>query len=122
PGGVRRRRDGGARSRSRRGGVGPATMTGENDHALAARLATAAGEILVALREERAGRAPYWQVMDEGDAVAHHFLVKELAAARPDDAVLSEEGLDSRARLAADRVWIVDPLDGTNEFGEGGRP
>jgi len=94
----------------------------ESDHALAARLATAAGEVLVALREERAGYAPYWQVMDEGDAAAHHFLVRELAAARPDDAVLSEEGLDSRARLSAERVWIIDPLDGTNEFGEPGRP
>jgi 3'(2'), 5'-bisphosphate nucleotidase len=60
--------------------------------------------------------------MDEGDAVSHHFLVQALAAARPDDAVLSEEGRDSRARLSADRVWIIDPLDGTNEFGEPGRP
>ena len=42
----------------------------------------------------------------------------ELAKARPDDAVLSEEGLDDKARLTADRVWIVDPLDGTREFGE----
>jgi 3'(2'), 5'-bisphosphate nucleotidase len=60
-------------------------------------------------------------VMDDGDAAAHHFLVQELAAARPDDAILSEEGLDSRARLSAERVWIIDPLDGTNEFGEPGR-
>jgi 3'(2'), 5'-bisphosphate nucleotidase len=94
----------------------------ESDHALAARLATAAGEVLITLREERAGVAPYWQVMDEGDAAAHHFLVRELAKSRPGDAVLSEEGLDSRARLSADRVWIIDPLDGTNEFGEPGRP
>jgi 3'(2'), 5'-bisphosphate nucleotidase len=45
----------------------------------------------------------------------------ELARARPDDAVLSEEGIDDKARLRADRVWIVDPLDGTREFGEPGR-
>ena len=45
----------------------------------------------------------------------------ELARERPADAVLSEEGLDDKARLAADRVWIVDPLDGTREFGEPGR-
>jgi 3'(2'), 5'-bisphosphate nucleotidase len=45
----------------------------------------------------------------------------ELAKARPDDAVLSEEGIDDKARLTADRVWIVDPLDGTREFGEPGR-
>jgi 3'(2'), 5'-bisphosphate nucleotidase len=45
----------------------------------------------------------------------------ELARERPDDAVLSEEGIDDKARLTADRVWIVDPLDGTREFGEPGR-
>ena len=45
----------------------------------------------------------------------------ELAKDRPADAVLSEEGLDDKARLTADRVWIVDPLDGTREFGEPGR-
>jgi 3'(2'), 5'-bisphosphate nucleotidase len=95
----------------------------ENDHQLAARLATAAGDVLVALREDLVGRgAPYWQVMDDGDAASHHFLVRELAEARPGDAVLSEEGRDSRARLSSDRVWIIDPLDGTNEFGEPGRP
>jgi 3'(2'), 5'-bisphosphate nucleotidase len=37
---------------------------------------------------------------------------------RPDDAVLSEEGADDPVRLAADRVWIIDPLDGTREFSE----
>jgi 3'(2'), 5'-bisphosphate nucleotidase len=45
----------------------------------------------------------------------------ELAKERPDDAVLSEEGIDDKARLTAERVWIVDPLDGTREFGEPGR-
>nr|WP_246406462.1 3'(2'),5'-bisphosphate nucleotidase CysQ [Modestobacter versicolor] len=53
-----------------------------------------------------------------GDAEAHRFLVDRLAAVRPDDAVLSEEGADDRVRLTADRVWIVDPLDGTREFAE----
>ena len=53
---------------------------------------------------------------------AHHFLVHGLHEARPDDAILSEEGRDSSNRLTANRVWIVDPLDGTNEFGEAGRP
>ena len=45
----------------------------------------------------------------------------ELGRLRPDDAVLSEEGKDDPVRLAASRVWIVDPLDGTREFGEAGR-
>ena len=56
-----------------------------------------------------------------GDRLSHEFLTAELAASRPADAVLSEEGLDDKARLSADRVWIVDPLDGTREFGEEGR-
>ena len=57
----------------------------------------------------------------EGDLQSHDFLVAALAAARPDDAVLSEEGKDDPVRLTSDRVWIVDPLDGTREFGEGDR-
>jgi 3'(2'), 5'-bisphosphate nucleotidase len=94
------------------------TMTDANDHALASRLATEAGSLLVELRAELTG-VPRWRLMDEGDAAAHEFLVAALSASRPDDAVLSEEGADSVARLAAERVWIVDPLDGTHEYGEG---
>ena len=52
---------------------------------------------------------------------SHEFLAAQLRQQRPGDAVLSEEGRDDLARLAADRVWIVDPLDGTREFGEPGR-
>ena len=58
---------------------------------------------------------------DAGDQHAHEFLVAELERLRPDDVVLSEEGADDRRRLDADRVWIVDPLDGTREFGEDSR-
>jgi 3'(2'), 5'-bisphosphate nucleotidase len=53
--------------------------------------------------------------------MSHEFLVAELARLRPADVVLSEEGKDDLGRLAATRVWIVDPLDGTREFGEAGR-
>jgi 3'(2'), 5'-bisphosphate nucleotidase len=56
-----------------------------------------------------------------GDQHSHEFLAAELAQVRPADVVLSEEGADDRTRLDADRVWIVDPLDGTREFGEEGR-
>ena len=58
---------------------------------------------------------------DEGDWSAHRFIVEALHELRPDDKVLSEEGMEDRTRLGADRVWIVDPLDGTREFGEPGR-
>lgn len=97
-------------------------MVNENDHQLAARLAREAGEVLVALRHQMfQDRRPTWQVRDEGDMVSHHYLVDALAKARPDDAVLSEEGRDHPNRLRADRVWVIDPLDGTNEFGIPGR-
>ncbi len=56
-----------------------------------------------------------------GDRLSHDLLTGDLARLRPGDAVLSEEGRDDQARLSADRVWIVDPLDGTREYGEAGR-
>jgi 3'(2'), 5'-bisphosphate nucleotidase len=93
-----------------------------DDHRIAAEIAEATGVLLVALRAElvTAG-VPSWRVMDEGDMRAHHFIVERLAELRPNDAILSEEGRDGAARLSADRVWVVDPLDGTNEFGQPGR-
>jgi len=89
------------------------------DHALATRLAADTGELLVDLRRSmlEAGTT-HWDLKDAGDAAAHQFIVETLARERPNDAVLSEEGLDNRERLAAERTWIVDPLDGTREFGE----
>jgi 3'(2'), 5'-bisphosphate nucleotidase len=93
-----------------------------NDHELAVDLAIKAGKILVTLRVrlEAEGAWPE-EIMDAGDAAAHRFLMDELTRHRPDDAVLSEEGADDQRRLAARRVWIVDPLDGTREYGEPGR-
>jgi 3'(2'), 5'-bisphosphate nucleotidase len=86
-----------------------------DDHALSAWLATTAGERLLAVRAEGLeGRA----LKDAGDRAAHELLVALLAEARPDDAVLSEEGKDDKRRLVSRRVWIVDPLDGTREFSE----
>ncbi|MFM2078631.1 MAG: hypothetical protein RJA49_2521 [Actinomycetota bacterium] len=97
-------------------------MSTETDSQLATRLAVEAGVLLVALRAEMVSRgAPSWQVMDNGDLASHRFLLDELRAARPDDAVLSEEGVEDPRRFGTDRVWIVDPLDGTNEYGERGR-
>jgi 3'(2'), 5'-bisphosphate nucleotidase len=88
-----------------------------NDHELAARLATEAGQLLLAVRTELA-TAPAADRKAQGDKRSHDFLMAQLAAARPDDAVLSEEGVDNPVRLRAQRVWIVDPLDGTREFSE----
>ncbi len=93
-------------------------MSRPDDHALAADLAERAGRLLLELRAT--GGDP-GALRNAGDRQSHEFLMAELAKARPDDAVLSEEGIDDKARLTADRVWIVDPLDGTREFGEPGR-
>lgn len=94
-----------------------------DDHALARDLAAAAGRLLMSLRSnaQKAGTVDPDVVRMLGDRLSHEFLAWELAARRPADVVLSEEGVDDKARLAADRVWIVDPLDGTREFGEPGR-
>ena len=93
-----------------------------NDHQLAAQLASEAGELLVELRAELGGQklAPF-AVGARGDAAAHDFIVDALQLHRPDDMVLSEESMDDRRRLERDRVWIVDPLDGTREFSTPGR-
>jgi 3'(2'), 5'-bisphosphate nucleotidase len=88
----------------------------ESDVALAARIAEVAGRLLLDLRENRGRRYDEWDLGDEGDAAANRYLLECLADARPNDAVLSEESPDRRQRLSADRVWIIDPLDGTREF------
>ncbi len=78
----------------------------------------ASGERLLKLR---ASGSTADDLRRAGDLGSQEFLAAELARARPHDAVLSEEAVDDRARLTADRVWIIDPLDGTREFGEVGR-
>jgi 3'(2'), 5'-bisphosphate nucleotidase len=95
-------------------------LSGDNDHEVAARLATEAGQLLLAVREELAD-ATAADRKAAGDKRSHHYLMEALARERPDDAVLSEEGVDDPVRLSAQRVWIVDPLDGTREFSELGR-
>ncbi|SDT59420.1 3'(2'),5'-bisphosphate nucleotidase CysQ [Jiangella sp. DSM 45060] len=90
-----------------------------SDAILAARLATEAGALLLALRHDHHPSAGAQALRDAGDAAAHRFLVAALGEQRPADAVLSEEAPDTAERLDARRVWIVDPLDGTREFGDG---
>jgi len=89
----------------------------DDDATLAAHLAETAGKLLLQVRasgmfaEKALGKA--------GDATANQFLVHALRAQRPDDGLLSEEMKDDGARLKQSRVWIVDPVDGTREYGEG---
>lgn len=84
-----------------------------SDVQLAAALARGAGQVLLALRE---GRTEVSSAV--GDQQANEYLLEQLAANRPADAVLSEEAKDDLVRLGAERTWIIDPLDGSREFAE----
>jgi 3'(2'), 5'-bisphosphate nucleotidase len=87
------------------------------DHAEAARIAEAAGELLVALRARLSDEGVDARILkDEGDRRANDLILAALAESFPGDAVLSEEAKDDKARLSADRIWIVDPLDGPRDF------
>ncbi len=88
-----------------------------DDAELAAHLAEAAGRILLQVRES--GVFSQKALGKAGDQTANQFLVHALREQRPEDGLLSEEMTCDGARLGQDRVWIVDPVDGTREYGEG---
>ena len=102
-------------------------LTQLGDAELSRTVAQQAGVLLMALRKEffrthpvdSMDKAVSDQLRDQADRAAHLFILDKLSAARPLDAILSEEGKDDAARLVSDRVWIVDPLDGTWEYGQG---
>lgn len=93
-------------------------MATREDGELAAELAAAAGELLLGLR---VGGLSGRELGAHGDRLANELLIDALRERRPGDAVLSEESADTTARLSARRVWIIDPLDGTREYGEAPR-
>jgi 3'(2'), 5'-bisphosphate nucleotidase len=86
------------------------------DAALAAHLAEVAGRLLITVRDS--GVLVDKALGSAGDATANQFLCHALRASRPDDALLSEEERDNADRIDQARVWIVDPVDGTREYGE----
>lgn len=90
------------------------------DAELAADLAADAGKLLLQVRAEIGFDQP-WTLGEAGDRQANSLLLRRLQAERPGDAVLSEEAHDDLTRLKSDRVWIIDPLDGTREFSTPGR-
>lgn len=100
-------------------GTPPESALQGDDHALAEWLATTAGKRLLQVRAEAETTGLEGKdLKDAGDRAAHELLMELVAEYRPDDAVLSEEGKDDKIRLTKDRVWIIDPLDGTREFSE----
>lgn len=93
-----------------------------SDAELSRDVAQRAGALLLDLREAYgppADKDAANTLRKQADRASHEFIVAELAAARPHDSILSEEGKDDDSRLFAERVWIVDPLDGTFEYGQG---
>lgn len=89
----------------------------QDDVALAAHLADTAGKLLLQVRDSGllSGKA----LGKAGDETANQFLIHAIAHQRPDDGLLSEESKDTEIRLSKSRVWIIDPVDGTREYGEG---
>jgi 3'(2'),5'-bisphosphate nucleotidase len=85
---------------------------------VAIRLARQAGEAIIA--HYQTGLKVHKKAGDEpvtlADRVADDLIVRGLRAAFPDDGLLTEESDDDLSRLEKERVWIVDPLDGTTEF------
>jgi 3'(2'), 5'-bisphosphate nucleotidase len=90
------------------------------DAALAAQVAEEAGELLLEMREQMGFYDPY-DLGDAGDMRANTLILDRLHHERPHDAILSEEAVDDVSRVDADRVWIVDPVDGTYEYSMPGR-
>lgn len=89
-----------------------------NDHELARHLAQRAGDLLMGIRAGSDHESPE-ELAGLADLASHDLLLTLLLEHRPQDAVLSEEGADNPARLTADRVWIIDPLDGTYHYSMG---
>ncbi len=87
------------------------------DAQLAAHLATVAGKLLLQVRD--CGVTTGKALGKSGDQTANQYLIHAIGEARPDDGLLSEESKDTDARLTKSRVWIIDPVDGTREYGEG---
>jgi 3'(2'), 5'-bisphosphate nucleotidase len=89
------------------------------DVGLAVALAEEAGALLLQVRQDAGRDADARDLGRRGDAESNALILRRLAEHRPHDAVLSEESADEPARRHAERVWIVDPLDGTREYGIG---
>ena len=87
------------------------------DAELAAHVATIAGKLLLQVRD--CGVLTAKSLGNAGDQTANQYLIHAIAEARPDDGLLSEESKDTDTRLSKSRVWIIDPVDGTREYGEG---
>lgn len=97
-------------------------MNLHTEHKDAMTIASIAGEILMKFRQEaEKSQLDLQSVRSQADRLSHETIVNHISKLYPNDAILSEEGKDDTSRLQTPRVWIIDPLDGTREFGEYGR-
>ena len=88
-----------------------------DDAELAAHLAEVAGKLLLEVRDS--GQLSPQALGKAGDQTANQYLCDAIREQRPNDGLLSEEEKDNPDRLSKSRVWIIDPVDGTREYGEG---
>ena len=94
------------------------TTPSQDDATTARTIARQAATRLLEIRTANAG-IDSRELKSLGDAGAQELIASLLSELAPGDAVLSEEAADSDVRLGAERVWIIDPLDGTREYSEG---
>lgn len=89
---------------------------------VATELARSAGAILLRhyhspfLVEQKVNALKELEEVTAADREANDLIVRRLAAEFPDDGILAEESADTERRLEKDRVWMIDPMDGTKNF------
>jgi myo-inositol-1(or 4)-monophosphatase len=89
---------------------------------IAVELARAAGAVLLKhyhspfLVEHKVNALQEREEVTVADREANDLIVSALAALFPDDGILAEESADTEDRLTKDRVWLIDPMDGTKNF------
>jgi 3'(2'), 5'-bisphosphate nucleotidase len=89
---------------------------------VAAELARAAGAVLLKhyhspfLVEQKVNALQEIEEVTAADREANDLIVRRLLTEFPDDGVLAEESADTEDRLRKDRVWLIDPMDGTKNF------
>jgi 3'(2'), 5'-bisphosphate nucleotidase len=93
------------------------SIANSDDAKAAARIAEHAGKLLLAARDS--GLLKGKALGAVGDAISNAFITRIIRETHPDDGLLSEEDKDDESRLSKQRVWVVDPLDGTREYSEG---
>ena len=89
---------------------------------MATELARAAGAILLKhyyspfLVEQKINALQETEEVTAADREANELIVSRLREEFPDDGILAEESSDTEERLGKDRVWLIDPMDGTKNF------